>query len=537
MDRTLHRGGGLLLAVWVTFVADRAALAEPTVGVVNADDFYDHAGDNTVHACRAEGNHDGCVNAKVGCAWNVATKTCGLCADLGKSACLDGQNAGCVWESASGRCVNHEAAMIHAACGAKATTCFPTIVADVAAANPLRNWMPKEVDSAGTYTNEDRGYVALYNQQVGLVADGLLLLFLPGCGEPPDAYVHLFLRAAANGYHVASVSYWNHCNEIWDKTGQGAFNVHGASAQNCQQVKNNIEHYEPDAGAPFWGDINVTGPEPSADACMSLLERFKVAGAASDGQALATSYHFSPPAGYVGIAHRVLAWLKFLDAKYPTQKWGQFYSGSSVLWNKVTVAGHSQGSGLVPEVVREHPDAYRGIMISGPPSYLFNWKDNTHELNPSGPNGVYTAPAYIVKVAPQSPNLWGFCGGHDRLCRSSGAGLTSVLADFQSGGMNLASGVSPGPQVVQDEFGFIVTDCAGPCTPPTVTLLQGTGAHKLLASQGTHQSVAGPIGEKRPFPNKDAWDYLLIGKGSKGANCLNDNWCTSTKCTANHTCK
>jgi hypothetical protein len=46
------------------------------------------------------------------------------------------------------------------------------------------------------------------------------------------------------------------------------------------------------------------------------------------------------------IESRLLKALQYLQANYPTRGWGQFYSGDTVLWDKLIVGGHSQGAGM-----------------------------------------------------------------------------------------------------------------------------------------------------------------------------------------------
>lgn len=45
------------------------------------------------------------------------------------------------------------------------------------------------------------------------------------------------------------------------------------------------------------------------------------------------------------IERRTLKLLQYLEASYPSENWGQYYSGDQILWNKMIVSGHSQGGG------------------------------------------------------------------------------------------------------------------------------------------------------------------------------------------------
>ena len=417
---------------------------------------------------------------------------------------------------------------IQAACGANAVTCFPDVSADVQMTNGgFQNWTQGDVDplNATKYwhgTDPDWGNVAFFNSNTNGPANGLLLLMLPGCGDHPEGYTHFYLRAAALGYHVISVPYWNECGNTWTDTSSAA-----ATSQ-CQQVNPNDNGYTGQYTFGFWpgwstthymnftdsqgGDDDTTAP--NADACQTRLERFKVSRNGNDYDTLASGYHFNPPNTYGGdnVHHRVLTWLQFLDGKYPSQGWNQFYSGSTVNWSKITVAGHSQGSGLVPQVLDTYP-AYRGIMVSGPQSQVY------------GPSsGGYTAPSYIKRAIPYAANIWSYYGYQD-----TGNGPRVVVLDSVLG---LANGSVSYPYE-QDSNGFILTDvCQGnPCVPPNLAALQATGGHKLAATNGSHNSIIHDVdGDPRPWSNRPAWDYLLTGKGGAGASCITNAWCTSGTC-------
>jgi hypothetical protein len=56
--------------------------------------------------------------------------------------------------------------------------------------------------------------------------------------------------------------------------------------------------------------------------------------------------------------------LEFLQANHPEQNWGQFLSGTNVIWNKVIVAGHSQAAGFAGFIAKQY-EVDRAIMIDG----------------------------------------------------------------------------------------------------------------------------------------------------------------------------
>jgi len=43
------------------------------------------------------------------------------------------------------------------------------------------------------------------------------------------------------------------------------------------------------------------------------------------------------------INNRLLKLLQYLDAKYPSENWGQLMLSNSIEWSKIIAAGHSQG--------------------------------------------------------------------------------------------------------------------------------------------------------------------------------------------------
>lgn len=45
------------------------------------------------------------------------------------------------------------------------------------------------------------------------------------------------------------------------------------------------------------------------------------------------------------IENRLLRLIQYMNTNYPTQGWGQYVSGNTILWDKIAVSGHSQGGG------------------------------------------------------------------------------------------------------------------------------------------------------------------------------------------------
>jgi pimeloyl-ACP methyl ester carboxylesterase len=129
---------------------------------------------------------------------------------------------------------------------------------------------------------------------------GALLLFLPGTGGHPDQYT-IFLRyAATRGLHVVGLAYPN----------ADAVNDLCAGSPTCHE--------------DFRLEV-ITGEPRSA-----LVDVDKAN----------------------SIDHRVQALLAYLDQQYPAEGWGAYLSSSDPRWDRVTVAGHSQGGGHAAMIAR-----------------------------------------------------------------------------------------------------------------------------------------------------------------------------------------
>jgi hypothetical protein len=333
--------------------------------------------------------------------------------------------------------------------------------------------------------------------------------------------------------------FWNTCGVSWDPKTPSA-----AAPRSCQQVTKNEVDYTGQYTFSYFGSTAHTmpwlGPGPSVDDCLGELARLKVA-----PKPMATlprvrdGYHFAPPLEVPGdnVERRLSVWLRFLAKKYPQQGWGQFLDGQSVRWSRVVVAGHSQGASLVPELFDLHPELYRGIMIGGPETYVFNSKSNTKQNNPTPPWGVHTPPTYVKAASAARQRLWGFYGEHD-----DNAG--TIVATFGEDGMKLPAG-TPAASFEQNADGDVAMDAcvSGPggscdtCTAVDLAGLDGSGAHKLRSHCGGHVDVRGQHGAARPWVNRKAWDYLLVGKGGAGAACRSKDWCASGTGKSDHTCQ
>jgi len=69
------------------------------------------------------------------------------------------------------------------------------------------------------------------------------------------------------------------------------------------------------------------------------------------------------------INNRLLKLLQYLNSNTPNQNWGQYFSGNSILWNKIIVSGHSQGGGHAAVIGITQP-VKRVLMFGSPNDYI-----------------------------------------------------------------------------------------------------------------------------------------------------------------------
>ena len=69
------------------------------------------------------------------------------------------------------------------------------------------------------------------------------------------------------------------------------------------------------------------------------------------------------------ITNRVLKALQYLNAKFPNENWGQFYVGTTIRWDKIALAGHSQGGGHAALLAKQYPVA-RVVLLASPKDYF-----------------------------------------------------------------------------------------------------------------------------------------------------------------------
>lgn len=145
-----------------------------------------------------------------------------------------------------------------------------------------------------------------------------LFLFLPGSNSSPFAYDGVQKLAAENGYHSLGISYSN-----------------ATISPLCSGSNDSL--------------------------CFD-----KVRGEVITGAALSDTVNVNVANS---INNRVLKALQYLNANFPAENWGQFYNGSTILWNKIAVAGHSQGGGHAAFIAKQNV-VDRVVLLASPKDYF-----------------------------------------------------------------------------------------------------------------------------------------------------------------------
>jgi hypothetical protein len=160
----------------------------------------------------------------------------------------------------------------------------------------------------------DRLNYVLFNQPTPSTAN--LLVFLPGTfGRPPGPIA--FLHAAAEaGYRVISLDY----------------NDEPAVAVYCPQ---------------------------KSPACSGNFRRMRING---DGTTIDPSIDNTSAES---IVNRLVKLLAYLDRQDPQQEWGAYLDGGAPNWNRIALAGQSQGAGMAAYIAKKQVVG-RVILFSSP---------------------------------------------------------------------------------------------------------------------------------------------------------------------------
>jgi hypothetical protein len=188
-----------------------------------------------------------------------------------------------------------------------------------------------------------------------------LLLFLAATRHRPSDYRDFLRVARASGYHVLALDYWN--------TGLSVQKTCGTNARCYGQVQRN----------------RLDGARPGQ---FSAVNRAN------------------------SIVTRLTAALTRLDAKDPTGGWHRFIGAKGIRWNRIVVAGHSQGGGESAYIAHVHR-VMGALMFSSP-------VDSDHHVDA----------AWMARPgATPASRLYGFVDTGDMFYRR-------VVASWRAMGMN-----------------------------------------------------------------------------------------------------
>jgi hypothetical protein len=153
----------------------------------------------------------------------------------------------------------------------------------------------------------------------------LVVWFSGSCGQPRRQR-RLLREAARAGYHTIGLNY-----------------------PNCPSVNGLCDPLQP--GAPdCYEEVR--------------LERL-------DGIDRSPLVTVSPPNG---IVNRLVKLLEYLAVQFPSEGWDQYLDGGAPRWERLVVAGHSQGGGMAAIIGKEHEVARVA---------MFSWKDTITPLQPA----------------------------------------------------------------------------------------------------------------------------------------------------------
>jgi len=75
--------------------------------------------------------------------------------------------------------------------------------------------------------------------------------------------------------------------------------------------------------------------------------------------------------------------LEYLSSEYPSDNWEQYLNGESLNWEKIIVAGHSQGGGHAAYFAKQHP-LERVLMFASPNDYSNHFSNSGHWIRQPG---------------------------------------------------------------------------------------------------------------------------------------------------------
>jgi hypothetical protein len=197
---------------------------------------------------------------------------------------------------------------------------------------------PNDVDPAIERYNEP--HVVIFDRDVDPAAKPLL--FMPGTGASPAGVNEFLTLAATLDYRAISLSYNN----------------------------------RPAVAA-------VCAKDPDAD-CADKFRRKRIF-----GEDVTARIDDKPEES---IVRRLVKLLGALHKEHPAENWGQYLDGDAPRWDRIAVAGHSQGAGMAAYIAQRKQVA-RVVLLSGPEDSYGG--QGTERLAPWVRDGNGTTPAAL----------------------------------------------------------------------------------------------------------------------------------------------
>jgi hypothetical protein len=190
------------------------------------------------------------------------------------------------------------------------STAFPPNVVDQA--DTILTIVPSDTDARITASNLT--HVVMYDRAA---KPGNILLFLDGTGGRPPGPLRFLNRAVERGYRVINLSYID----------------------------------EPAVSEICIGTTLLREPECAREFRQKRIYGDNVTGLIRD-------------APQDAIMNRFIKLLQHLVAADPSGQWGQYLDNGSPIWNRIAVAGQSQGGGMA-EFIAQRQEVGRVIAFSG----------------------------------------------------------------------------------------------------------------------------------------------------------------------------
>lgn len=180
----------------------------------------------------------------------------------------------------------------------------------------LKTIITKAIHTDPNISWELKNHYSFYNPTC--VSNNTLLIYLGGSYGKPSNYLLFSELAGNNGFHVINLQY---PNTVASKTACGSSTDTNCFSKFRKEILEGINY----------------STQVSVDSSNCIYNRIKKL-------------------------------LQYLHANYPSQGWNSYYSGNVIQWNKVMVAGHSQGGGHAALIGVNNP-LKRVIMFASPNDY------------------------------------------------------------------------------------------------------------------------------------------------------------------------